>query len=1298
MAPVSAHFTLGDLTPTYRYHANDFDTHVDGVIGYVWPGGGYAAYTGTVNGFPPGYQSPYPGGNPPGAPSNDLQLEGDTYAPFGAILTNSTGDLIFAINATAGFIGDFTTLNILIPPEFTVPDESQVVSTLTNNGEFLRVYHLGPLDAYAPGWTLVKVYPDGFGLAGGDITFSCASAPCAGVDSEWYYVRVNGVTGPSVAGRYFFKMFLSGASSDTNSYPGLPAHNYWVPVENWPVLLVKGEIDPAIVTGTVRYAGYNSTLYNQGIGEAGRVWAKMTARLDPYTGQQRPDLATIDAVGYFNATARGHYEVEGLAPGVYDLYAEAAGYPQTLCASSVTVLKGQSLHFDCYLQPGAVIHGNVFTKHQFGEEPWPVECQAYGDGDTGLPGCTTSGGDTGGSQVGQYVKIELYGNPTLNHLPDASAGSPVSWSPIPCVAGGRDKYSPGYDANLCGDPRTVGTETGPEGQTFTGGIEVAFPWHEYTQENGYFDSPIANAVHDKGGAGITQSTPGIYSDPVGVGPPQTWTTQGGTTSPFHFEFGVKGEYGAPRDIDGHVPQIFATWVNGLTPGRYYVRAWIFRYVQSALDGSTFQEYSFDVTPNEWAGDVTLPIDLRLSSWVNKTVYFHNLPGTITADGINTGANYLIGGLYDANGQKWAWNVTYLPLPDGYGFPAYPDHGPLDPANVNQFCNTPTFSDGTTNPTYGHCNLQLWGLNDTWVGQNYGIPSGTYNVKVWALGYLQQTTESVSVTLSGNPTFVSDHLYRGVGFNLTAYSIDWERPRVNRNWLYPDADLQVAILDSTGGFVSEECFISCDASGAPYDPYAGGGEPRTVNFAGTEAVQDGGTYFTEFDGGGRNVLPTDNAQGAFFGLDAAYALVGGYWARTGGSHSGFTTKTDWRAWKASFYIATAFDSGQYSFHGWTLGYIQNKDFTAYGNKGQVLDIKVNLIIGVNVTLDILFKKENIITGTSNPMQARVRLFNDQGNLVAEWMSSEGTTVPQSARATACTVPTAALSDQCSFFDGYNYLPAGVTLLHVPLNGLPAYDGDFGDNIFTPYHGDFEVDMWGDVTHFPNAGILGSPDYTGGWTAEVDFVNIYRNNTYPLPTDLNAVNNFYPPVVGLLMGESYHIIPGTTATSGISFTEDNALNSFFVGHTMAPNHLGPYSQQGVWAINNAPDSGEASAVFEVDLNGLVSGNVLAFTWSNEFRPLSWGLVSVTGASGASWNFYTYDGYYEWYATPGTYTMSINAPGYAAQTFTVSVSPGQQGLGQNVYLEQNNIPVPEFSGIAVIAFSALAASVYLLRRRRQ
>jgi hypothetical protein len=194
----------------------------------------------------------------------------------------------------------------------------------------------------------------------------------------------------------------------------------------------------------------------------------------------------------------------------------------------------------------------------------------------------------------------------------------------------------------------------------------------------------------------------------------------------------------------------------------------------------------------------------------------------------------------------------------------------------------------------------------------------------------------------------------------------------------------------------------------------------------------------------------------------------------------------------------------------------------------------------------------------------------------------------------------------------------------------------------------------------------------------------------------------------MGESYHIIPGTTAQSSISLTEDTALKASAAGvnQSMVFNHLGPYSQEGVWQIANAHNSGEASAIQEVDLNGFVSGNALAFTWSNEFRPLSWGLLQVTGAGlpSTGLNFYTYDGIYQAYL-PGTigasgsviYTFSLTSPGYVPQTWKGAVSSGMSGRGNNLYLEQTNIPVPEFGTLVIAAFSALAASLIVLRRKR-
>ena len=101
------------------------------------------------------------------APSSSwYQLEGDTYAPFGAVLTNSTGDLIFALNATAqscpggsavqgpcnpndrlGWSG----VTIYLPPGFTMPamDGSNVVTTVTNSYGNIQVWKISPYDRYA---------------------------------------------------------------------------------------------------------------------------------------------------------------------------------------------------------------------------------------------------------------------------------------------------------------------------------------------------------------------------------------------------------------------------------------------------------------------------------------------------------------------------------------------------------------------------------------------------------------------------------------------------------------------------------------------------------------------------------------------------------------------------------------------------------------------------------------------------------------------------------------------------------------------------------------------------------------------------------------------------------------------------------------------------------------------------------------------------------------------------------------------------------------------------------------------
>src|SRR5208282_6098967 len=282
-------------------------------------------------------------------------------------------------------------------------------------------------------------------------------------------------------------------------------------------------------------------------------------------------------------------------------------------------------------------------------------------------------------------------------------------------------------------------------------------------------------------------------------------------------------------------------------------------VQTALDGSTFQEYYFDVTPQEWAGDVTLPIDLRLSSWVNKTVHFHDQFNSLIEDPINTGGGFMTGYLTGADGNIYSYNQTALglqctslvtPTPlcsDSWGIPNgatigtnevtnYPNgpggsgwskrdpmyggwasgfqHGIqysgvgnglggsgvcLDPNSFPTPGNTCGDGVNANAIQEGRANIQFWGINDTWIGENYGIPSGTYTPNTQVLGYIAQgPLEQVSVTLSGTVTSISDHMIRGPGFNVTIFSIDWERPTVNRAWEFGNPESYNFVQGFFGG--------------------------------------------------------------------------------------------------------------------------------------------------------------------------------------------------------------------------------------------------------------------------------------------------------------------------------------------------------------------------------------------------------------------------------------------------------------------------------------------------------------------
>ena len=365
---VLAHTTLGNnnsTPPFFRSNedelnpTNTFGTaHVPGPLGFVWPGSGLNTYTGE-NSNPPGYQNPFTTYEQP------IQEATHSYSPEGAILTSTpdhdnVGDLIFAINfsqptafAPPPQTFNYSSVTIYIPaPVFDRTgaliqdgfepttginwgdvgvasentynsknpagpgDNSNIVTTITDNYGNIFVTRADMYDPFAPGSWIVSI-----------------QAPPSGISftprrnwSETYYIRINQLKAPETAGLYFFKIFLGNSypvhKQEKLSLPLIPLMNSTMPMENWPVLLVKGEVDPAIVWGTIRYGDLNSTLFGLPLDLPGRVRA-VGVTIDPISGEVTG--RAVEARGYFNASSQGHFEVEGVAPGIYDLYASAAG-------------------------------------------------------------------------------------------------------------------------------------------------------------------------------------------------------------------------------------------------------------------------------------------------------------------------------------------------------------------------------------------------------------------------------------------------------------------------------------------------------------------------------------------------------------------------------------------------------------------------------------------------------------------------------------------------------------------------------------------------------------------------------------------------------------------------------------------------------------------------------------------------------------------------------------------------------------------------------------------------------------
>jgi hypothetical protein len=1381
--PVSAHFTMGNHLPAYPFRSQHFDPHQMGPLGYVFPGGGLFSagapgwYTGT--GTYPGYQSPWPywtsGVNnpfPSQGPMGWYQLDANNYAPFGAILTSTItagtpfttmwkayqakspggasdnptietlaiehavkGDLILAFNVTASWKSEmvlrapdplavnFTRIEIWIPPEFTNINRQNIVPSWTNNYDLISLSKRSAEDPTGPFWTRLRIYTDTAPFGSGDqrtydkmddapdswldqgvvddgpfkfspwktfgnITFGLRSAGQPNVyPDEWYYIRINDVVAPTIAGTYHFKFTGLSAVDRSLFGTGKPWAGMNVfPTANYPVVLVKGEVDPGIITGTIRYGGWNSTLYGKNIEAPGRVRAVGIAD-DPYTLKStgRP----VEARGYFDAKWKGHYEVEGVAAGVYDIYASAAGYPELKIASNVKLLKGQSYHIDGYLIPGVQIRGTIFSKCGTGEVPWF------------------------GYKWENNIKIEIYRTleDAQSMLPGGSTFKAATWSPI---GDGAASWIGAY----------------------------SFPWGNWANSIGQTSPTISSSLEP--------TTTRANANPRGVGPAQNWYVgYDGSTTSFTFQFGREGAYGAPSDLTGHIPGFDevseiagwtyikpwynATWASGIGAGTYVTRAWLFGYVQTQMDGITFNPVTFTVPSIEWHGNVYLPFDLYRSSEVKKTVHFHNVPGTLQEDRIGWGWSneHILQGGTDVHGFLVAGQFYRFLTVELVGTASSNYKNPASEM-VHAFDMVPV-NVANSQASLLVRGFRELGLSYGW-GRNYGIPSGLYTVKGYMWGYVEQVFEKVNIGMCGTTTVISDHLYRGANFNISVYSKDWQHPTADKSWSFPYQPIYVQIMKD--GQLLMPLY---------YQQFV---MPVTMQGYGNTSVAMwpymwNNPYF---------MIRTHDSAAQVFGPDPGYDCIYGpesatYYQNYFGPSSmhGAASGYQFRLYDGSeninhmfsnSYFSSAgigaamgsypysFESGIYEFRGLTYGYVNKKSVMVYATKGNATsDILIKLTQGAELQLNIRLKHEGVFEKLPFDAHLRVRVLDDKNNLVGEYLTSDWWWQPQFEAGQPITATTTtnnytryawnlvqafpsalgAVDTKFAWGHGFssytpgtsaasgnghrnvwrvNYVPKGTEVVKVVIAGLPdMYGWAYG----VPCDPCLATGPMGYSYMPPDAapyGIDANPNYMGGWKIQVHVVPIPPQ---PPVTPYSAFNGYIGNdqyAYGYLMGE-------------LTYTAD-----------MKPvytNHPGPYELRYDVVVPGTHLGGESSLVFELDRLGLITGSVYGYTYCDDWRTVAWTNILFTAADGTVFNHYTFDGWFGAWMKPGPYTASVvywtptKGEGYKVQTMPYHVSDGASGVF-NVYLEQSQVPIPEFPVAAIVLASALAASLFILRRKRK
>ena len=298
---------------------------------------------------------------------------------------------------------------------------------------------------------------------------------------------------------------------------------------------------------------------------------------------------------------------------------------------------------------------------------------------------------------------------------------------------------------------------------------VAIPWGQLSAFRSAGDTSLVAAnrsitirVVSLGGS-VVASIPTAYSR-------QLFTNYDATT----FSFSIQREF----VFDGRIPQNYANYTSGLTPGDYNIYAYVTSYIQLDavlihVSNETIRTYS--------------EIPLIRTGFFSITVHFKNHTSSLMDTQVALGGTLSVS-VYDQIWRQRGSNTTFVAPGQG----------------------------SATVEVIGSSSAR--GLGDIGLlSANYGLPPGNYHIVARFTSsplytgatnvgvrdtYFQLEDYQGIITLATYssyllPSQISFPIVRGGGISLTIYSVDMEHPSVYGNWTHPGAAITLKIIDHVG---------------------------------------------------------------------------------------------------------------------------------------------------------------------------------------------------------------------------------------------------------------------------------------------------------------------------------------------------------------------------------------------------------------------------------------------------------------------------------------------------------------------